>query len=186
MIEAAVIIEALHYILSKTKRAGKIKLIKLVYLADKYHLLKYARTVTNDDYYAMQFGPVGTTVKDVLTFDKDMLAKEYKYLSKRISRSGKEFEAIPSRLKYDHLSESDLEALDFVAAKFGKMTGTQLINYTHLYPEWAQHADLFKGKCIRRMRIESEELLSVIDDNCFGVTQKHIEETRKMITGVFI
>ena len=75
MIEAAIIVEALHYVLSKTKRAGKIKLIKLVYLADKYHLLKYGRTVTNDDYYAMEFGPVGTTVKDVLTFDKDMLIK---------------------------------------------------------------------------------------------------------------
>lgn len=185
MIEAAIIVEALHYILSKTKRAGKIKLIKLVYLADKYHLLKYGRTVTNDDYYAMEFGPVGTTVKDVLTFDKDMLAKEYKYLSKLISKDDDEFVALPSRVHYDHLSETDKEALDFAVAKFGKMTGTQLTNYTHRYPEWAQHAHLFEGKCIRRMRIEPEELLSVIDDDCFGVTPEHVEESRKMVTGVF-
>ena len=185
MIEAAVIVEALHYILSRTKRSGKIKLIKLIYLSDKYHLLKYGRTVTSDDYYAMEFGPVGTTVKDVLTFDKDMLAKEYKYLSKLIGRAGDEFIAIPSRTQYDHLSETDKEALDFAVATFGKMTGKELTNYTHRYPEWSQHAHLFQGKCIRRMRIEPEELLSVIDDNCFGVTPEHVEQTRLMVSGCY-
>lgn len=185
MIEAAIIVEALHYVLTKTKRAGKIKLIKLVYLADKYHLLKYGRTVTNDDYYAMEFGPVGTTVKDVLMFDKEMLAKEYKYLSKLIGKDNDDFVAISDKVHYDHLSKTDMEALDFVIGKFGKMTGKQLTNYTHRYPEWAQYAHLFEGKCIRRMRLEPEELLSVIDDDCFGVTPEHVEESRKMVTGVF-
>ncbi len=188
MIETATIIEALHYILKKIGTAGKIKLIKLVYLADKYHLLKYGRTITNDDYYAMDFGPVGTTVKDILAFDKDMLSKDFKYAAKLLTKAGEhEFTAKPvkGKTEFDHLSETDIEALEFVLAKFGKMTGTQLTNYTHKYPEWAQHAHLFENKTIRRARIETEELLSVIDDDCFGITAKHIEESRKMLTGDF-
>jgi len=185
MIEAATIVESLHYILSKIKKAGKIKLIKLIYLADKYHLLRYGRTVTNDDYYAMERGPVGTTVKDVLSFDKEMLAKDYKFVSKLIGKAGEDYIAIPAtHLHYDHLSDTDREALDFVIEKFGKKTGAQLTTYTHKYPEWAQHEHLFHGKSIRRMRIEPEELLSVIDD-CFGVSPEHLEESRKMVTGVF-
>lgn len=185
MIETATIIEALHYTLEKTGTAGKIKLIKLMYLADKYHLLKYGRTVTNDDYYAMDFGPVGTTVKDILAFDKDMLSKDFKYAAKLLAKVG-EHEFSARHLKnaeYEHLSETDIEVLDFVLAKFGKMTGKQLTTYTHQYPEWAQHAHLFEAKTIRRARIETEELLSVIDDNCFGITPEHLEESRKLLTG---
>ena len=186
MIEAATIVDALHYILSKVKKSGKIKLIKLVYLADKYHLLHYGRTVTNDDYYAMERGPVGTTVKDVLSLDKEMLAGDYKYISKLIGKAGESYIVNPvGHSHYDHLSETDREALDFVINTFGKMTGAQLTTYTHKYPEWAQHEHLFKGKLKRRVRIEPEELLSVIDDNCFGVSPAHLEESRKIVTGIF-
>lgn len=186
MIEAATIVDTLHYILSRVKKSGKIKLIKLVYLADKYHLLRYGRTVTNDDYYAMELGPVGTTVKDVLSLDEEMLGKEYKYISRLIGKDGVNYIVKPvSHLQYDHLSDTDKEALDFVIDMFGNKTGAQLTTYTHKYPEWAQHAHLFTGKDIRRVRIEPEELLSVIDDNCFNVSPEHVEESRKMITGVF-
>ncbi len=164
---------------------GKIKLIKLVYLADKYHLLKYGRTVTNDDYYAMEFGPVGTTVKDVLSFDKDVLATEFKYLKKLVKKSGDDFFASKTTVDYDHLAETDKEALDFVMAKFGKMTGTQLKNYTHRYPEWKQYAHLFEGKCVGRVRLEPEELISVIDDDCFSVSKERLDTVRNMITGMF-
>ena len=186
MIETATIIDALHYILSRVKKSGKIKLIKLIYLADKYHLLRYGRTVTNDDYYAMERGPVGTTVKDVLSLDKEMLAKEYNYISRLIGKVGNNYVANSiNHLQYDHLSDTDKEALDFVIVTFGNKTGAQLTTYTHKYPEWAQHEHLFKGKAIRRVRIEPEELLSVIDDNCFGVSPEHVEESRKMVTGAF-
>jgi len=54
------VIETIIYILRKIKKADKIKIIKLVYLANKYHLAKYGRTITGDDYYAIEHGPVGT------------------------------------------------------------------------------------------------------------------------------
>lgn len=87
----ATIIEALYYIHSKTGETDKLKLTRLIYLADKYHLIHYGRTITNDDYYVMEHEPVGTTAKDVLN---------------------------PS--EFNMLSETDREALDFVIEHFGE------------------------------------------------------------------
>ena len=72
MIEVSKIVQVLYHILVKIGPTDKIKLVKLVYLSDKYHLLKYARTITNDSYFAMKLGPVGSTLKDILAFNKNL------------------------------------------------------------------------------------------------------------------
>lgn len=36
----------------------KLQALKLIYFADRYHLRKYGRPITNDQYWAMNFGPV--------------------------------------------------------------------------------------------------------------------------------
>jgi len=80
MIETSATIQALCYILDKIKQADKLKLVKLLFIADKYHLVQFGRTITNDDYWAMPYGPVGSTAKDVLSLDPDFLSEEeYKY-----------------------------------------------------------------------------------------------------------
>jgi uncharacterized phage-associated protein len=85
MIITETIIESLYYILQKIGEADKIKLVKLIYLADKYHLIRYGRTITNDDSYAMEYGPVGTTLKDVLSYDSSNISEhEKKYFSELI------------------------------------------------------------------------------------------------------
>ena len=83
MTETTKIVQALCYFLTKIKRADKLRLVKLLFLADKYHLIHYGRTVTNDEYWAMPLGPVGTTTKDILTLDPDFLDREeYEYTKK--------------------------------------------------------------------------------------------------------
>ena len=65
---------------------------KLLFLADKYHLIRYGRTITNDEYWAMSYGPVGTAAKDVLSLDKDFLdKKEYEYAQKNLKKVGESF-----------------------------------------------------------------------------------------------
>lgn len=187
MVETATIIEALHYILSKVAPADKIKLIKLIYLADKYHLIRYGRTVTNDDYYAMEYGPVGSVVKDILGFDSDLLSKEeYEYAERMLEKIDQHtFKAKDYILDYDMLSDSDKEALDFVIEKFGKMTTWELSEYTHKYPEWYKYESLFKNKMARRERIDTKELLSVLENDPLGMPEEHIEETKKILTGTY-
>lgn len=49
----------------------------------------------------------------------------------------------------DLLSDSDREALDFVAEKFGHLTTLQLVTQTHKYPEWEQYKSLFETRSQR-------------------------------------
>jgi hypothetical protein len=44
---------------------NKMKAIKLIYFADRYHLRKYGRPITNDEYLAMDYGLVSSGVKDI-------------------------------------------------------------------------------------------------------------------------
>lgn len=188
MIDTTTIIEALYYILRKLGETDKIKLVKLIYLADKYHLIRYGRTITNDDYYAMEHGPVGTTVKDVLSLDSFNISKSYKYASRLIEKTdGNSFRANPdARVSFDMLSESDREALDFVVEKFGRMGQWKLRDYTHKYPEWYQYEELFTNKLTKRERIDTKELLSTIEnDPLQAPSRQHIKESRKILSGDF-
>ena len=86
MIDTSKIIQAICYLLSKVNTADKLKLIKLLYLTDKYHIIRYARTVTNDEYWAMDYGPVGSIAKDILGFDPEFLSKEFEYADKMLKK----------------------------------------------------------------------------------------------------
>lgn len=187
MIDTSVIIESVYYLLSKVGDATKIKVIKLIFLADKYHLIRYGRTVTGDDYYAMEHGPVGSTVKDVLEFNRFTLAdNEYVYAAKLFDKIDEKTLKAKSEVSsgdLEMLSESDIEALDFIIEKFGKMTASELRHYTHRYPEWEQYRELFENNQTKRERLKIEELLSTLPDDPLGVTPEHIEESREILTG---
>jgi len=188
VIESGKIVQALCYVLQKVKRADKLKLVKLLFLADKYHALRYGRTVTGDEYWAMDYGPVGSTAKDLLSLDKEMLSKEYKFASRLLKKAGDHRFVVGEACgaeDLDLLSDSDREAMDFVTERFGRWTSRQLIEHTHKYPEWDQYKDLFKNRSAKRQRIETEELLSFLDDDCMAVSEEHLETSRKLITGTF-
>ena len=137
MIESSKIIQAFCYLLSKITTADKLKLIKLLYLADKYHIIRYARTITNDEYWAMDYGPVGSTAKDILGFDAELLSKEFKYAQKMLKKVDQHNFTLGSHCtinELDKLSETDIEALDFITDHFGSLSTKELIKLTHRYP----------------------------------------------------
>jgi uncharacterized phage-associated protein len=188
MIETFKIIETIYYILSRLGRsADKISLVKLIYLADKYHLIKYGRTITNDEYFAMQHGPVGSTVKDLLSCDDDYLTtKENTYFNRLIKKSGQvsyTAQKLSRKPALDMLSDTDREAVDFIVEKFGGYSSWKLRNYTHRYPEWRQYRDLFESSRVKRERIDTKELLSTVDD-VFGLPADHIKDSKHIVAGL--
>jgi uncharacterized phage-associated protein len=189
MTETTKIIQALCYFLTKIKSADKLTLVKLLFLADKYHLIRYGRTITNDEYWAMSYGPVGTAAKDILSLDNDFLdEREYEYAKKKLKKVGKHIFEKGSSCDSDEfnmLSETDIEALDFILEKFGKMSEKDLIKYTHKYPEWKQYKNLFKRNETKRERIETAELLSVLKDDCLAMPPDHIERSSRILTGTY-
>ena len=188
LIESEKIIQSLCYVLQRVKKANKLKLIKLLYLADKYHILRYGRTVTGDEYWAMDYGPVGSTTKDILGLDKDMLSQEYKPASRLLKKAGRHDFTVGGTCTDDDLellSDTDREAIDFVTKQFGCLSSAQLIEYTHKYPEWDQYKEIFASRTAKRQRIETEELLSFLDGDCMAVPVEHLETSRQIITGNF-
>lgn len=140
--------QAINYL---TKKEGgqidKLKLIKLVYLADRYHLRRYGRPMMNDAYFAMPLGPVGSSVKDIAEFSSFLDESERIYASEYIGK-GILPNNIVSLANVDSgvFSKSEVEALDFAYNEFGKQTASALVNVTHRYPEWDKFRSTLESK----------------------------------------
>ncbi len=183
------IIQAIYYLLSQLGSTDKMKLIKLLYLADKYHLIHYGRTLTEDTYYAMNYGPVGSLTRDIMEFnDKVLKPGELQQISVLFEPKDtneiqiKESAIAPGR---NNLSDSDLEALSFVLDHYGNMEIFELVKLTHEYPEWQKHEkDLQQGNN-KRKEIPTEELASTIPGDPYKVTKEHLQYVKDMIRGNF-
>ncbi len=134
-----VIIQSLYYISSKlNKQVDKLTALKLIFFADRYHVRKYARLITNDTYYAMAYGPVASNIKNVLSFDfLSLQEEEYaKQFIKKVDEHN--YNVIENILDedLDMLSETDKEALRFAIDAFGNQNSYSLVDETHKYTEW--------------------------------------------------
>src|SRR5712692_6685551 len=108
------------------RRAGgtinKMKALKLVFLADRYHLRKYGRPITNDEYFALEYGPIASGAKDLAEMS-DFLGADERGYARRFIRPAKTALTYSSLAEVDEkvLSESDREALDYAWQKFGRV-----------------------------------------------------------------
>lgn len=152
------IIETIYYLLTKFDApVDKLKLIKLVFLADKYHLIKHSRTVTGDRYCIMPLGQVGSDVKNVLDgyFYKD----SKNYFSKPIDN--KKIQIQNKRHTLNSLSLTDKQAIDYIFSLYGKMSTSKIVDFVHQYPEYQKYKDLLKTR--GSIPINISEIISVID-----------------------
>lgn len=133
--------QALNHFTSKEGGIiNKMKALKLVYLADRYHLRKYGRLITNDTYLAMGYGPVPSGVKDIAEASELFLGdEERKYSSKYIEPIDRLALKSVDTVDNSVLSESDIEALNFAWEQFGHLEKFELSEITHEYPEWKRH-----------------------------------------------
>lgn len=115
-------LEALLFICEHLEGTTKHQLSKLLYFADKYHLVKYGRTVTGDKYVKMEFGPVPSQTYDHIrnsAFIDDIFAiNGYHVSGKRAANT-------------DELSASDVEALNYALNEFGTMSFGKLTDISH-------------------------------------------------------
>jgi uncharacterized phage-associated protein len=129
----------------------KLKLIKLIYLADRYHLRKYGRPIINDTYLAMPLGPVGSSVKDIAEFSGFLAEEEKEYAGKYISVKKQDNIVMSiNSVDTDIFSKTDLEALEFVYKEFGGLKASILVDITHEYPEWEKFKSVLEAKTTTR------------------------------------
>lgn len=186
-VEFQAIVQSLYRILSALGPTDKLKIVKLLFLADKHHLTKYGRTITGDEYYAMKHGPIGSLAMDILNCNEFVLgAEEREYIKRLFTHKGNAFEVIEhSRFKYNFLSETDIESIDYIITKFGKKGTYQLRDYTHQYPEWKQYKDDLTSGRVKRVPLSFDELFSILPDNRdpLSLPKDHIEDSKKIAYG---
>lgn len=144
------------------KRAGgkitKLNALKLIYLADRYHLRKYGRPIFSDTYWAMPHGPVASSVKDIFEFSGS--DEEVSYAKGYIAPLAGETRPTIQSIKEEDVnvfSDSDIEALEFTQKTFGAYTLGAILEECHKYPEWKKFEEALKSNIVTR------ELMNYVD-----------------------
>ena len=139
-------IQALNFFAAKEGGSiDKMKALKLIWLADRYHLRKYGRPITNDRYFAMEFGPVASTVKDLIGFN--MLGREeLSYLSKYLKKGDDNIITIVRDTNCDVFSQTDIETFETIYREYGEYGSIYLSRISHKFPEWFKHEETLKSK----------------------------------------
>ena len=107
------------YILNKDKSVDMYHLFKILYFANRDHLAKYGRTITNDTYCALPQGPVPSELYDVIKTKKGVEVKSWGFVADNYSdilssfsaESGWKLKAL-ERHDEDELSKTDKICLD--------------------------------------------------------------------------
>src|SRR5262249_13106821 len=122
----------------------KYKAGKLIFLTDKYHLVRYGRPVLGGEYRALEYGPVPQEAMDILhgLIDEsrsmpDDPSSEQLLKLMEIARTlpNPRFRAeAPAELAC--LSRSEIMALDHVILQHGRSTFQELLVVTHAMPAY--------------------------------------------------
>jgi len=112
-----------------------LKLIKLLYLADRTALISWGRPITFDWYYSMSHGPVLSFTLDRMTSDRDAANPGYwrTYISEVHDN---EVSLLVDQVPNDQLSEAEEQLLIRVFNEHGHKSRWELRDYCHNLPEW--------------------------------------------------
>jgi uncharacterized phage-associated protein len=117
-------------------RGGKmsyLKLIKLLYLADRLALARWGFSVTQDRHYSMRHGPVVSNTYNLMV-DEDDKPIWSRYITPPLGNY--EIALTEEACPTGTLSRAEERLLTEVFERFGRMTRWQLRDYTHSLPEW--------------------------------------------------
>ena len=142
------IIQALTYIAYQQPghKINSMKAYKLLWLADRYHLRQYGRTITGDIFFALPHGVVPSDAKNVVEHQATYIPTDEKYRDKYIKRLGKySFQAItePDVMLF---SDSDQEVLDKILQVFGALNQYELEKLSHKFPEWLAYESKLRAE----------------------------------------
>ncbi|MFN7921379.1 MAG: Panacea domain-containing protein [Bryobacteraceae bacterium] len=121
------------------KRRGQgfmsyMKLMKLLYFADREALLRWGSPITCDSYYSMDRGPVLSRVLDLVT--EGAAPQESHFWEQHLQPSGDHEVKLTADPADGELSEVELELLDEVFDRFGALSRWEIVEEAHKLPEW--------------------------------------------------
>jgi len=115
-------------------RMPYLKLLKLLYLADRSALLKHGRPISFDRFVAMPHGPVLSRTYDLIASEPD--PRTPSYWRTYISPAEKYEVRLLTDTPVDQLSPAEVAIIDEVFAEFGDWDKWKLVEFTHGLPEY--------------------------------------------------
>jgi uncharacterized phage-associated protein len=111
-----------------------LKLMKLLYLADRESMRRACYVISNDDMFSLPNGPILRKAAELMQDQADVSEQAVwnRWFSARTPGSSNlKLCTTVSENKLNYFSEMNREILQIVWDKFGQMTGRQLSDYTH-------------------------------------------------------
>jgi uncharacterized phage-associated protein len=165
---------ALLYMASlKTPKFDQYKACKLLFLADKRHLVRYGRTITGDHYAALEWGPIPSNIRDELKRLieenagrlKDVFDVDRNYAHPRLIPKQKVDKSV--------LSKSDIETIRQIIKEFGPKSFDELKAITH---ETAAFKKVWKPtESLKSFPMKFVDFFEEDEDAVAGVLEEAIE-----------
>jgi len=118
------------YLAEKCAPLGHTKLLKLLYLIDQESTIKRGYPMTWLSYKVWSLGPVSEDVY----FSKNSGCNKFSEYVKFVTEDDRSCKIIPkSKIKFDdsEFSDSDMDIIDSIIAKYKSKTSRQLVEVTH-------------------------------------------------------
>ncbi|MEN6435885.1 MAG: Panacea domain-containing protein [Anaerolineaceae bacterium] len=132
-----------------------LKLLKLLYIADRIAIQEWERPITYDSYVSMNYGPVLSTTFDLIKGNSTRSS----YWQEHICRQSRyELRLTDVPIKIQKLSRAEVELLHRVNDLYGEFEPFKLSKFTHSLPE-------FKNPHGTSIPISFEDILSGIGYN---------------------
>jgi uncharacterized phage-associated protein len=149
-------------------RGGKmsyLKLIKLLYLADREAWRRWGFSITTDSYVSMNKGPVVSNIYNLIKEEE----REQTFWSRFITPQFGDWEvALRDDIPGNRLSRAEEKLLNEIFAAYGTWDRWKLVEFTHNLPEWKdpdgssipiQIIDILAAQAI-----PPEEIKAILDD----------------------
>jgi len=118
-------------------RMNYMKLIKLLYLADRGAFLRWGRPMSGDAYFSMRWGPVLSEVHDLITEVPN--PDRQSSWSEHISASSNYEVELRKDAGDDELSKAEERLIDEIFAAYGHYGPFELVDLLHkTLPEWKE------------------------------------------------
>ena len=115
-------------------RMSYLKLIKLLYLADREAYGRWGFGITSNRYVSMDHGPVVSNIYDLITVDERLKPFWSKYISAPLGDY--EVELRNTEVPENVLSRAEEKLLIEVFGSYGTWSRWKLRDFTHDLPEW--------------------------------------------------
>lgn len=155
------IIQALGYLVCQQtdEKIDNMKAYKLLWLADRYHLRQYGRTITGDEYFALPYGAVPSNAKCILEEQNTKLHHSKNWTDEYLSILPNHQYASKKEPDMSVFSDSDIQVLNLIIQNFNHLSALELSNLSHQFPEWKHYE--------KQLRNENGKKSHKIDMNLF-------------------